>query len=256
LPLFRKPVAQIYVTEVRQRMDPLVIPIFSPDTAIDVGDFGSFEDGRFVRYGTLADRGVALEKDENPTNPFEFASSGKVSIGPSIKVPNPLGGELVSAKLKFEHSRAVIASFKGGFDRSIRDGDAFQDVLADLWASKRLRTDRAVVWSMRGAPGGTVVVSEDGDNELEVSADSALLGPAGITLGNLSLGVNFGAERHATWKMSEPTGKFVVWARLYKLDPRSQTAINAFRFEPGGSRPNVRTVQYSSDELLDQLERD
>src|SRR5436189_2286637 len=101
MPLFKKPIAHIYVSEVRRRMDPLVVPIFTPDTAIDVGDFGSFEDGRFVRRGNLADRRVALDVTEDHHAGFEFASDGKVSIEPAGTVPNPAGGQLVQAKLKF-----------------------------------------------------------------------------------------------------------------------------------------------------------
>jgi hypothetical protein len=168
---FRKPIARIYVSEVRERMDPDVVPIFTPDTAIDVGDFGSFEEGRFVSKGNLVKRGVELDIIEDNHVGFEFASGGKVSIGPSVTAPNPAGGQLLQATLKFSKSRAVVAAFQGGVERKVSDADTFAETLAKLWASKELRTDRAVVWLVRRATGGTVVVSEEGDNEVQLIAN-------------------------------------------------------------------------------------
>jgi hypothetical protein len=259
LGLFNRPIARIYVRELRRRLEPLVVPIFTPDTSIEVGDFGSFDGGRFVRKGNLADRGVAPDVTEDGHAGFEFASAGKVSIGPSLTMPNPAGGgELVKATLNFERSQAVVVSFRPGVDRSVRDADAFGETLVGLWASKELRTDRAVVWSVRRAGGGTVVVSEEGDNEVELVADSALLGAAGITLSGLSAGVTFGFERKATWKLSTSTDELVIWARLYRLDRRAAQAVDAFGFEPGSPElaahvKSIKPVAVSADDVLSQL---
>lgn len=173
-------------------------------------------------------------------------------------MPNPLGGDLLQAKPKFSKSKAVVASFQRGVERAVKDADVFAETLAELWASKELRTDRSVVWSVRRATGGTVVVSDEGDNELDVMADSALLGPAGITLGGLSAGVTFGAERKATWKASASGVDLVIWARLLKLDARTAEAVDAFGFEPGAPElrahiADVKPVGQSTDEVLAQL---
>lgn len=250
--------AEIYVDEVRNGMDRLVVPIFTPDTALDVGDFGSFEDGRFVRRGNVQDRGIELDIEESPRNPFQFASTGKVKLGPSATVPNPAGGaDLVQAKLTFSRSRAVAASFNGGVERSVRDADAFAETLARAWAAKTLKTDRMVVWSVRRATGGTVVISKQSNNEVDVSANSALLGPA-VTLGGLSLGVTFGAETSLTWKTSDPTGALVIWVRLFKLDEKRREAVDGFGFEEGDPEfdrhaAEIEPVAVGADELLGQL---
>jgi hypothetical protein len=255
---FRKPIAQIYVSEMRRRLDKLVVPIFPPDTTVDVGDFGSFEDGRFVRRGNLADRDVHLSVDENKHAGYNFASDGKFEISPSAKVPNPLGGELLEATLKFTRGKAVVASFRAGVDRAVADADAFADTLAELWASKKLRTDRAVVWSVRKATGGTIVVSKEGGNQVKLVADSALLGLAGITLAGLSAGVQFGAETGATWKMSDPKIELVLWARLYRLDSKTAQAVDAFAFEPGSPElaaqaKSIKPTGMPTDDVLAQL---
>src|SRR5262249_30627860 len=113
-----KSIARIYVSEIRDDKDKLVGPIFTPDTAIDAGDFGYFEAGRFVRKGNVTDRGLEVDIEETDHAGFDFASSGKVTIGPSAKVPNPVGGELLKASLKFSKGHAVVASFPKGKDRS------------------------------------------------------------------------------------------------------------------------------------------
>jgi hypothetical protein len=255
---FAKPVAHVYVSEVRRKMDPLVVPIFTPDTAIDVGDFGSFEDGRFDRRGNLAERGVDLSVVERPHAGFEFASAGKVSIGPSVTVPHPGGGDLVEATLTFTRGRAVVASFPKGVERAVADADRFAEELARLWASRELKTDRSVVWAVRRATGGTIIVSKEGGHEVKLVASSALLGPAGITLGNLSAGVEFAGAHEAVWKQSSSDQPLVIWARIFRLDEQTREAVDAFGFEPGADLDahvqSIRPASMSPDDLLAQLD--
>ena len=132
------------------------------------------------------------------------------------------------------------------------------ETLAKLWASRRSVPIGPSRWSVRRAKGGTIVVSEEGDNEVELVADTALLGPAGITLGGLSAGVSFGAERKATWKVSAPAANLVIWARLYKLDPATKQAVDAFGFEPGSRAleaqiATIKPIAYPTDDVLVQL---
>jgi hypothetical protein len=253
---FSKPIARIYVSELRTSLDSTVVPIFTPDTAIEVGDVGSFDDGRFVRKASVKDRGLSFDIDENPVNAYEYASSGKVSFGPSAKIPNPMGGELLKAVVSFTKAKAVVVSFRGGVQQSVRDADAFSDGLMQLWYRKELRTDRVVVWSVRRATSGTVLVSEDGGNQVEVMADSALLGPAGITLAGLSVGVQFGAERKATWKMPPGDAPLVVWARILGLSKDQASVVDEFGFEsdtrPGG--PAIAPVAFTADDLIEELD--
>src|SRR3954452_133903 len=166
--LFRKPIAAIYVKELRVRLEPLVVPIFTPDSAIAVGDFGSVDDGRFVRRGNVADRGVAIEPKDDGMAPFDFSSAGKVHLGPTVELPNPAGGTLVKGSLHFSKSRAVVTSFKAGVEHTVKDADSFGEQLLRLWYANELPASRNVVWSVRVATGGTVVVSEEGDNTVDV----------------------------------------------------------------------------------------
>jgi hypothetical protein len=255
--LFSKPIAHVYIKELRTRLDSRVVPVFTPDVTIDVGDFGSFEDGRFIRRGNLRERNVAFECDENPVGGLDFASEGKVAISPGVTVPSPTGGDLVKATISFNQSRAVVVSFKGGEEIAVRDADAFGETLMRLWLGNELRRDRVVVWSLRRATGGTVLASEEGDNAVDVMADSALLGPVGLTLPNLSLGVAFGNERKATWKLSEPELPMIVWIRLLRVG--KEYAEDTFRFESNTGEFERAVTQSKPepvvvDEVLDQME--
>ena len=254
--LFSKPIARIYIEEIRTRLDKTVVPIFSPDTAIDVGDFGAFEDGQFVRKGNVDTRGIALDIDETPASAFDFASAGKVQIGASVKVPNPLGGDLVKSTIGFGGSKAVVASFKRGVERVIGDADRFGEELLKLWYTGGLPVERVVVWGVRRAAGGTVMVSEEGDNEVEVFADAAALGPVGITLAGLSAGVTFGAERKATWKLTSSDAPLIAWARMLRLSDDQRRVVDAFRFDTDASAPPVAGMKpagVTADDLLAEL---
>jgi hypothetical protein len=227
--LFSKPIASVYVDELRKRLDKRIVPIFPPDTTIEVGDFGSFEDGRFEPRGNVDNRSVEFDIESKKIAAFDFASTGKVELGPSVELPNPAGGTLLKSTIKFTKSRAVVVSFKGGTETLARDADAFSDQLIRMWFLKELPTDRVVVWSVRRMDGGTVIVSEEGNNTLDLMADSLLLGPAGITLPNLALGVAFGAEHRATWKLCSPDDPLVYSIRLVGL--RGDHAADVFGFE-------------------------
>jgi hypothetical protein len=82
-------------------------------------------------------------------------------------------------------------------------------------------------------------------NQVDVMADSALLGPAGPTLAGLSVRVQFGAGQKATWKLSSSDVPLVVWARLFRLDDRHKAAVDAFGFESDG--PGGRPRSPASD---------
>jgi hypothetical protein len=252
LPEFKKPVASVYAKEVRTRLDRLVVPIFTPDSRIQVGDFGSFEGGRFVAKGNVRDRGLEPAVEEAPAAAFDFASDGKVSLAPGITAEG-----IASATLAFSSARAVVVSFKPGRESRVRDADAFGDALVRLWLGNELRKDRAVVWSVRVADGGTVVVSEQGDNAVDVSADAALLSGGALTIPNLNVGVQFSNERKAMWKASEPDLPMTVWIRLLRL--RDDQADDAFGFEPGSEQferavAASKPASVSVDELIADLD--
>ena len=202
--------------------------------------------------GTCATRELAYDVDEQAIPAFTFASDGKVEIGPSVKIPNPLGGELLKASMKFTGARAAAVSFQEGVERTVRDADRFSEHVYALWATKKLAIDRVVVWSCRRASGGTVVVSGESDNEIEIVADAGLLASAGITLNAMNAGVTFGNERKKTYKVSSATSPLMQWVRIYKLSsddvPRVQ---DAYAFDTKAApAPSGNAVHMTLDEII------
>lgn len=231
--LFSRDIARIYVDEVRKRMDRTVVPVFPPDTELDVGDTVTLEDGRLNWKSSLKDRtGIHLDVHEYAVAGQEFGSASKVSLGPSVAVAGPLGGQLVKATLFFAQGRSVAASFRPGTERRARDIDAFGADLMRLWMGDQLKRNRWVVAAVRRSAGGTVIVSEEGDNQIDVLADAGQLGPAGLTVADLAVGVTFGKERKLTWKISDPAIPLVWWVRLLRLDRKQRQVIDGYGFQP------------------------
>lgn len=249
--MFDRAVAHTYIRELKVHLDRKYVPVFTPDTVIDVGDFGSLEDGRFIRKGSVADRGITLDIRETPVAAQTFASTGKVAIKPGATVAAG-GRELLGATLQFSKSRAIVTAFRSGVDRAVSDADHFADQLGELWTTKELRTDRCVVWQVRRAHGGTVIVSQDGGNSVALTADPTLLCAPAINLGNLSLHVELGASAKAVWTIPPQDGDLLVSMGLYRWSGRE--AEDAFGFtgrsaEAGTGRP----APVAADDLLAQL---
>ena len=249
--MFDRAIAHTYIQELRVQLDRKYVPVFTPDTAIGVGDFGPVENGRFIKKGNVADRGLALDILETPVAAQTFASTGKVTISPSatVQVGNR---KLLGATLTFRKSKAIVTAFRSGVDQGVRDADRFADQLTALWTSKDLRTDRCVVWHVRRAHGGTVIVSQDSDNSVALTADPTVLAAPAINFGNLSLHVELGASTKAVWTIPPQDGDLVVSMGLYRWG--GSEAEDAFGFTTRSPAATTgRTTLVETDDLLAQL---
>jgi hypothetical protein len=249
--MFDRAIAHTYIRELKVHLDRKYVPVFTPDTVIDVGDFGSLEDGRFIRKGSLIDRDLKLDIRETPVAAQTFASTGKVTIKPGANVQ--VGGhDLLGATLQFSKSKAIVTAFRSGVDRAVSDADRLADQLSALWTAKELRTDRCVVWQVRRAHGGTVIVSQDGDNNVALTADPTVLGAPAINFGNLSAHVELGASSKAMWTIPPQDGDLLVSMGLYRWS--GSAAEDAFGFTTrSGAATTGRPALVESDDLLAQL---
>ena len=250
--IFDRAVASTYIGELKTHLDRKFVPVFTPDTVIDVGDFGAFEDGRFIKKGNVTNRGLELDIIETQVAAQTFASSGKVNISPSATVQ--VGDrKLLAATLRFSRSKAIVAAFRAGVDRGVRDADRFADQLARLWMDGELRGDRCVVWHVRRVHGGTVIVSQDGGNNVALAADPTMLGAPMINFGNLSVNVEFGASSKAVWTIPPQDGDLLVSMGVYCW--RRHKVKDAFGFEAEDAAPGapIRPSLLSADDLLEQL---
>ena len=96
--MFRKPsLADIYVRELSTQLDNSLIPLFTPDTAVEIGTTGRFVDGRFVATGHLRTfLGDVPETVSGALSNWSFASENSVRLEPQVSVPGlPTGGPMV-----------------------------------------------------------------------------------------------------------------------------------------------------------------
>lgn len=210
--MFRKPsVADIYIKEVSGGLGEMLVPIYSPNSAgIRVGTIGRFADGAFERRGHLAEilgggdewaRAVPMAEPTAPGD-FVFASHGGVSLEPSATV-NLAGQDVLKARLSFTKDRAVVVSFADVVEQAVASPRAFDDLLWKHYLDGDLDPDDVVIWVLRRAASGTVLVNRKGGVDVEVSADPAALGGV-ISFEGLALGVKFGAGSSASFQYSGP----------------------------------------------------
>ena len=172
-------------------------------------------------------------------------------------MPNPLpgGSPLVKATLTMKSERSVVASFNPGTELRVQDNYEFGAALMQMWFARRLRADEVVVWSARQVLGATVVVSAEGNNRIDLTADSALLGGLGITLDGLSAGVSFGNQTRAAYRVSDPGITFTSYVRAFWLPPDARRQIDGFGFsdDPNSVRSAAadhEPVDLTPDDLL------
>ena len=210
--MFRKPsIADIYVKEVSAGLGEMLVPIYSPNSVdIQVGTIGRFVEGAFERRGHLAEiiggssewaRQVPMAPPASP-GAFVFTSQDSVRLEPAGTV-SIAGQDLLKARLSFTDDRAVVVSFAGVVEHAVRTPRTFDDLLWKLHLDGELQPDEVVVWVLRRAASGTVLVNRKGGVDVEISADPALVAGV-ISYDGLSLGVKFGAGSSASYQYSGP----------------------------------------------------
>jgi hypothetical protein len=210
--MFRKPsIADIYVKEVSAGLGEMLVPIYSPNSVdIQVGTIGRFVNGAFERRGHLAEiiggnsewvRQVPMAPPASP-GAFVFTSQGSVRLEPAATV-NIAGQDLLTARLSFTADRAVVVSFAGVVEQAVLSPRTFDDLLWKLYINGDLHPDEVVIWVLRRAASGTVLVNRKGGVDIELSADPALVAGV-ISYDGLSLGVKFGAGSSASYQYSGP----------------------------------------------------
>jgi hypothetical protein len=240
-------IARIYIDELRHGLDGTVVPVFAPDTRLEVGSIGSFEDDQFIPRGHLRERGAEIPAAPGPTTPtWSFRSQGKVELSPAIELGLPDGTKAFAAKLSFSGGRGVVASFAEVVEMTAVDADDVDRAIWELYLAGRLRPDRLVVWSLRRAARGTVVVS--GERGASVKLTAPVLST--LTLDGLSAGVSFGNSKGIGYLLSG--AEVTAWVRLKRITPAGRTPVEDIRrFDVDvQERLRRRTIQ---DVMLDDL---
>jgi hypothetical protein len=202
--IFGKPtLAQIYVKELRTRLDGTLVPLFAPDVDVEIGALGTFDKGQFVPSGaTLSDEfGIVIptREDASPSD-WVFASEGAIDLVQEGTVS--VGGvDLLKGRLSFQRDRAVVASFKGVTETSAIWTSDLNRRIWNLYLKTRLEPTTVVIRTVRRAISGTVLVSRKGGISVELAADPELLGGL-LSLQGLGAGVTFTGGTQAAVQLS------------------------------------------------------
>ena len=241
-------IARIYIEELRRGLDETVVPVFQPDTPVEVGTIGSFEDGQFIPRGQLKDRGASFEvRSGAPTPTWAFQSEAGVNLSPAVELALPDGTKIFSAKLSFAGKQGVAISCQEVVETTVDDADDFDRVIWELYLAGKLRVDRLVVWSVRRATQGTVVVATQSGASVDLTAP--VLGA--LTLDGLSAGVNFATSKGVGYSVSGAA--LTTFVRLKRVTPDGRVPIeDVRRFEPDEQERARRQAiqQVRLDELL------
>jgi len=236
--ILRKPtIADIYVRESTERLDAWMTPVFPPDTGgMSVGTVGRFRDGRFDRRGhmtEIAKSGDLFREIElsDPTAPssLAFQSAGAVELSPHMSA-SVAGQEMVRARLSFTRDRAVVASFDGVVEHSVRSMRKFDDLLWRCYLTGELDPHEVVVATIRKAAMGTVLVCRSGGVHVELSAAPPI---TSITLDGLAAGVQMQVGSDACVKTSGRDLTVGIRAKGL-LDETTAMVDDVRRFEGGG----------------------
>jgi hypothetical protein len=250
--VFHKPsVAEIYIDQLRARLDRTLVPLYPPDAAgIRVGTIGRFVEGQFDRRGHLAevlDGEDAFEREvpmATPSSPagFTFHSAGSVHLAPSASV-SVAGKDMLKAKLSFTGDRAVVASFAGVVEEAVQSPRKFDDLLWRLYVERRIDPDEVVVFVHRRAASGVVLINRKGGVQVEVLADPALVGAA-ISFEGLGLGpdISFGEGSAVSARTTGTELNLAIKAKGL-IGPAAARVDDVRRFEAGNGRDALSELE-------------
>jgi hypothetical protein len=205
--LFGTPtLAQIYVKELKTRLDSTLVPLFAPDEDVRIGTIGSFDKGQFVSSNVTIEEefgiGVQTTLDETPSD-WVFASEGAVKLSAEGTM-SAAGVDLLKGTLSFSRDRAVVASFKGVTATTAKWTTELNRQVWELYLAGRLAKSSVVVWTVRSAASGTVVVSRKSGTNVDIAADPSLLGGV-LSLQGIGAGVTFTGGQQAAVQLTGPS---------------------------------------------------
>ena len=209
--------AQIYIEAFRKQVDEQMLPVWTPDVNVEVGDVGFLRDRQFVPTSNLRKMSLDWEpRYDTAQASWSVVTSESVSLSVDANVSLPGGGELAAGTLKFDKGSGVVASFADVVDESVDDWEALMPKVVSLYMKSVIRYDRVVVWSVRRCASGTVVVSSKSGSSIEVAVDASQL-PFGISIDGLGLGATFGKQNGAVFKVASKSGLTPI-IRTMRLD--------------------------------------
>jgi len=144
-----------------------------PSSAIELGDFGVLEGGRFRRIGSLKELGIpSSEVREGTPENMTYAASADRKAGASVEASGAV--PVAQGELSIRFSRQGGYVFEAASIRSIEIANRLElaERILDVYKQQRWQREWLLVDAMYIASAATVIVSEDNSSEIVLKASS------------------------------------------------------------------------------------
>lgn len=161
-----------------------------PGNALDLGDIGILEGGRFRTVGSLRELGVGTfdTREGTPQN-MSYSAAADKKVGVTAGVSTPV--DAVKGELSIRFTKQGGYVFEAARIRNIEIADrmALGDRMMELEAQSKWKKEWLVVDAVYKAGSATIIVSEDDSSEIVLKASTTL--PIGsLPLADPSLGLS------------------------------------------------------------------
>jgi hypothetical protein len=161
-----------------------------PSSAIELGDIGVLDAGRFRRAGSLKELGITgLEVREGAPENISYSASAERSggIGAGVSVAPLVTGEV---SIEFSSEGGYVFEAMAMRQLEIADRMALAARLLQSYHNGVWRADWLVVDSLYTAASATVLVSQDTTSKIVLKASAAVLPLGALLLADPKLGLS------------------------------------------------------------------
>lgn len=188
-------------------------PAWFPDTKMDVGTVGVFEDGFFRRLTTLKDLGIDFGVVEDPPDgEYDYASSNGVKV--SFKAAGELNDQFkilaaadAGALVKFNRQGACLIQLRQVGTRYIANQPALYRKLLkavqDTDEDRQWQREWVAITEVKTAGTATILISGSGDERVEIKAGGTV---APNNLVDASAGLTFASTHDVATRILARSG--------------------------------------------------
>ncbi|MDO9491252.1 hypothetical protein [Acetobacterium sp.] len=143
-------------------------PVFLPGYPLSLGDFGTVDDGKFTREGSVKNFDFIVKEltGEAPDNKIDFSKGVdfKVSLAPSITAPGMFEASL---KIAFGDSSNVFFSFNNCQTTLIDNYQELKKKIIELYNKGDWVKDYYVITELIKADRSTVILADSSEAEID-----------------------------------------------------------------------------------------
>jgi hypothetical protein len=161
-----------------------------PSNAIELGDIGVLDGGRFRRVGSLKELGISpLEVREGTTENVSYSASAKRTDGGSVGARTAV--PLASAELSIQFTSEGGYVFEAIAMRQMEIANrlALAATLLKAYEKGQWEAEWLLVDALYNAGSATILVSEDTTSEIVLKANAAVLPLGSLPLADPKLGL-------------------------------------------------------------------